>query len=320
MKKLILGCMLAFAALPVLAQDDNFPSKPVTVVVATPPGGVTDRVTRLIGQSLQKRWDKAVIVENRSGAAGNIASAHVAKASPNGYTLLVSAGPFAINPALFKTLPFDTRKDFTPVGLVASFSSVLLVNDSFPAKTYQEFVALARKPADPLICALPGNGTAQHLAMELLRIKSNLNLSLVPYKGGAPAMNDLLAGHVKVMMSGIGDAGPHLGSGRIRALAVTGKNRSALIPSVPTFTELGVMDFDASGWVGLHAPTGTPPKIIDRINKDLLAVLAEPAIQQSLVAMDLEPRPTTLPEFQKFMDIQFAKWKEAVELSGAKAD
>lgn len=320
MKKLILGCMLAIAALPVLAQDDDFPNKPVTLVVATPPGGVTDRVTRLIGQSLQKRWDKAVIVENRPGASGNIASAHVAKATPNGYTLLVSAGPFAINPSLYKSLPFDTRKDFTPIGLVASFSSVLLVNEAFPPKTYAEFVTLARKPSEPVVCALPGNGTAQHLAMELLRIKSNLNLTLVPYKGGAPAMNDLLAGHVKAMMSGIGDAGPQLGSGRIRALAVTGKNRSALIPDVPTFTELGVMDFDASGWVGLHAPAGTPPKIIAKINTDLMAVLAEPAIQKALVAMDLEPRPTTLPEFQSFMDLQFAKWKEAVDLSGAKAD
>jgi len=320
MKKMFLSVALALATLPLFAQEGPYPDKPVTLVVATPPGGITDRVTRLVAQSLQKRWDKAVIVENRPGAAGNIASAHVAKAAPNGYTLLVSAGPFAINPSLFKSLPFDTRKDFAPIGLVASFSSVLLVNQAFPAKTYAEFVNLARNPSDPLVCALPGNGTAQHLAMELLRIKSNLSLSLVPYKGGAPAMNDLLAGHVKAMMAGIGDAGPQLGSGRIRALAVTGKDRSTLLPNVPTFTELGVMDFDASGWIGLHAPAGTPPSILAKINKDLLAVLAEPPIHQALVAMDLEPRPTTLPEFQKFMDLQFAKWKEAVELSGAKAD
>ena len=320
MKRLILICALAIATLTAFAQDE-YPNKPVTLVVATPPGGVTDKVMRLMARSLQARWNNtSVIVDNRAGAAGNIASAHVAKAPADGYTLLVSAGPFAINPALFRSLPFDTRKDFTPIALIGTFSSVLLVNESFPAKTYAEFVNLARNPATPLVVASPGNGTAQHLGLELLRSASKLNINHVPYKGGAPAMNDLIAGHVKVMMSGMGDASPQLSSGRIRAIAVTGKNRSPLLPNVPTFTELGVMDFDASGWVGLHAPTGTPPQIIAKINRDVAAVLAEPAVRQAMASLDVEPHTTSLPEFRQYMDVQFSKWKEAVDLSGAKVD
>jgi tripartite-type tricarboxylate transporter receptor subunit TctC len=319
MKKLLLSFALAITALPNWAQD-TYPSKPVTLVVATPAGGVTDKVMRLMAKSLQARWNQSVIVDNRAGAAGNIASSYVAKAAPDGYTLLISAGPFAINPALFKSLPFDTKKDFAPISLIGTFSSVLLVNDAFPAKNYAEFVKQAQNPSTPTVVASPGNGTAQHLGMELLKSASKLNISHVPYKGGAPAMNDLLAGHVKVMMSGMGDASPQLSSGRIRALAITGKKRSPLLPNVPTFTELGVMDFEASGWVGLHAPAGTPAAIIEKINRDIVASLAEPAVRQALTQMDVEPRPTSLAEFRQYMDIQFAKWKEAVDLSGATVD
>jgi tripartite-type tricarboxylate transporter receptor subunit TctC len=319
MKKLIMACLIAFSALPLWAQED-FPTKPVTLVVATPPGGITDKVMRLMARSLQARWNQPVVVDNRAGAAGNIASAYVAKAAPDGYTLLVSAGPFAINPSLFRTLAFNTQKDFTPVALICTSSSALLVNESFPAKTYAEFVNLARNPADPLVLASPGNGTAQHLGLELLREASKLSINHVPYKGGAPAMNDLLAGHVKVMMAGMGDASPHLKSGKIRALAVTGKTRSALLPNVPTFSELGVMSFDASGWVGLHAPSGLSPAILAKINRDVVATLGEPAVRQAMATMDVEPQPISLPEFRQYMDVQFVKWKEAVELSGAKVD
>jgi len=319
MEKLLLSFALAITALPNWAQD-TYPSKPVTLVVATPAGGVTDKVMRLVAKSLQTHWNQPVIVDNRAGAAGNIASSYVAKAAPDGYTLLVSAGPFAINPALFKSLPFDTKKDFAPISLIGTFSSVLLVNDAFPAKNYAEFVKLAQNLSTPIMVASPGNGTAQHLGMELLKSASKLNISHVPYKGGAPAMNDLLAGHVKVMMSGIGDASPQLSSGRIRALAITGKKRSPLLPNVPTFTELGVMDFEASGWIGLHAPAGTSAATIEKINRDIVASLAEPAVRQALTQMDVEPHPTSLVEFRQYMDIQFSKWKEAVDLSGATVD
>jgi tripartite-type tricarboxylate transporter receptor subunit TctC len=244
----------------------------------------------------------------------------VAKANPDGYTLLVSAGPFGINPSLFKTLPFDTKKDFVPVAQISSFASVLLVHESFPARSLNDFIATAKNPKEPLAYASAGSGTAQHLGVELLKSKLKLNLNHIPYKGGAPAMNDLLAGHVKVMLAGMGDASPHLNSGRVVPLVTTGKTRSALLPNIPTLQELGILDFDASGWCGLHAPAGTPAELINKINQDVMAALADPAVRQGMAAMDVEPRPTTVPEFRQFMDSQFVKWKEAVEFSGAKAD
>ncbi len=301
------------------AQSD-FPNKPVTIVVATPAGGATDKTVRLLVKQLQTKWKNGVVVENRVGASGNIASAYVAKANPDGYTLLVSAGPFSINPSLFKTLPFDTKKDFLPISQISSFASVLLVHESFPGKTLNDFVTVAKNPKEPLAYASAGSGTAQHLGMELLKSKLKLNLNHIPYKGGAPAMNDLLAGHVKVMLAGMGDASPHLNTGRVFPLVTTGKARSPLLPTIPTLQELGILDFDASGWCGLHAPAGTPADIIQRINQDVVAALADPSVRQGMAAMDVDPRPTSVAEFRAFMDSQFAKWKEAVELSGAKAD
>jgi len=319
MKKLFLLFFAIFQFALVWAQSD-FPNKPVTIVVATPAGGATDKTLRLLVRQLQTKWKNGVVVENRVGASGNIASAYVAKANPDGYTLLVSAGPFSINPSLFKTLPFDTKKDFVPISQISSFASVLLVHESFSAKTLNDFVATAKNPNEPLAYASAGSGTAQHLGMELLRSKLKLNLNHIPYKGGAPAMNDLLAGHVKVMLAGMGDASPHLNTGRVFPLVTTGKARSPLLPTIPTLQELGILDFDASGWCGLHAPAGTPAEIIQRINQDVVAALADPSVRQGMAAMDVDPRPTSVAEFRAFMDSQFAKWKEAVELSGAKAD
>lgn len=319
MKKLFLLFFAIFQFALVWAQSD-FPNKPVTIVVATPAGGATDKTVRLLVRQLQTKWKNGVVVENRVGASGNIASAYVAKANPDGYTLLVSAGPFSINPSLFKTLPFDTKKDFVPISQISSFASVLLVHESFSAKTLNDFVATAKNPNEPLAYASAGSGTAQHLGMELLRSKLKLNLNHIPYKGGAPAMNDLLAGHVKVMLAGMGDASPHLNTGRVFPLVTTGKARSPLLPTIPTLQELGILDFDASGWCGLHAPAGTPADIIQRINQDVVAALADPSVRQGMAAMDVDPRPTSVAEFRAVMDSQFAKWKEAVELSGAKAD
>jgi tripartite-type tricarboxylate transporter receptor subunit TctC len=318
--KFLTALLIVMSPFSLAWSQTDFPNKPVTLVVATPAGGATDKTVRLLAKQLQLKWKNGVVVENRAGASGNIASSHVAKANPDGYTLLVSAGPFAINPSLFKTLPFDTKKEFVPVAQISSFASVLLVHESFSGKNLNDFIATAKNPKEPLAYASAGSGTAQHLGMELLRSKLKLNLNHIPYKGGAPAMNDLLAGHVKVMLAGMGDASPHLNSGRVVPLVTTGKARSALLPNIPTLQELGILDFDASGWCGLHAPAGTPAELINKINQDVIAALADPAIRQGMAAMDVEPRPTTVPEFKQFMDSQFAKWKEAVDFSGAKAD
>lgn len=319
MKTVLIALAICIQCSFVWAQAD-FPNRPVTIVVPVPAGGATDKTIRLVAKLLQERWKQAIVIENKAGASGNIASAFVAKAVPDGYTLLVSAGPFAINPSLFRQLPFDTQKDFLPITQMASFSSVLLVHSSFSAKTIDDFIATTKNAKDPVAYASAGSGTAQHLGMELLRSQMKLNLNHIPYKGGAPAMNDLLAGHVKVMLAGMGDASPHLTAGRVLPLAVTGKSRSPLLPKTPTFSELGMMNFDASGWNGLHAPAGTPSAIIQKINRDVFAVLNDPVVRQGMAAMDIEPRPGTVNDFRSFMDSQFLKWHEAVELSGAKAD
>jgi tripartite-type tricarboxylate transporter receptor subunit TctC len=317
---------LALAALAISAVAPNamaqgaFPNKSITLVVTYPPGGGADAMARLIAPKMGEALGQSVVIENKPGASGQIGAAAVAKANPDGYTLLVTAGPFAINPSLFKTLPFDTKKDFVPVAQISSFASVLLVHESFPARSLNDFIAVAKNSKDPLAYASAGSGTAQHLGVELLKSKLKLNLNHIPYKGGAPAMNDLLAGHVKVMLAGMGDASPHLNSGRVFPLVTTGKTRSALLPNIPTLQELGILDFDASGWCGLHAPAGTPAELIQKINQDVMTALADPAVRQGMAAMDVEPRPTTVPEFRQFMDSQFVKWKEAVEFSGAKAD
>ena len=300
--------------------QENYPSRPVTIVVPVAAGGVTDKTARLIARSLSARWKQPITVDNKPGASSNIGTALVAKAAPDGYTLLVSGGPFSINPSLFTSLPFDTVKAFAPIAQLISFSAVLLAHTSFPAKNMEEFLALARRPGNPVTYASPGSGSAQHLTMELLRARSKLFLNHVPYKGGAPAINDLLGGHVPTLMIGMGEASAFLGTDRVRPLVTTGRTRSPLTPNVPTLQELGLLEFETSGWAGLHAPAGTPADIITKINADVVAVLAEPAIKQAFAAMDVEARPGSVNDFRLFVESQMAKWKEAVTLSGAKAD
>lgn len=300
--------------------EPPWPSRPVTLVVPVPPGGATDKTARLIAHSLQARWQQPVVIDNKPGASSNIGSSLVARAAPDGYTLLVSGGPFSINPSLFSSLPFDTFRDFMPVAHLTSFSSVLIVNPQFPAKTVAEFLALARAPDKPISYASAGSGTSQHLTMELLRVRAGLNFTHVPYKGGAPAINDLLGNHVGVMLSGMAEAAPLLSGGRVRPLATTGQSRSALLPDVPTLRELGLLDVDTSGWTGLHAPANTPAAIVERINADVNSALAESAVLEGLKTMDVEPRPGSPADFGRFVAIQIENWKEAVRVSGAKVD
>jgi tripartite-type tricarboxylate transporter receptor subunit TctC len=212
-------------------------------------------------------------------------------------------------------------KDFTPITQIASTPSVLVVNPTFPANTIQEFIAQAKDESQPLNYASPGNGSAQHLAMELLRKKAGLALSHVPYKGGAPAINDLLGGHVLVMFSGMPEVLPHLKAGKLRALAVTTAERSPFLPDVPTLIEVGLADSDLAGWNGLHAPAGTPPEIIDRLNKEVAELLKEPNVQEKLTGLGFQARGGSTPEqFGEFVMRQMAVFREAVEISGARAE
>lgn len=301
-----------------LAQP--YPSKPVKLVVGQPAGGSSDAVARLVGRQLGDRLKQTFVVDNRPGASGNIAAQYVAKSPPDGYTLLFTAGPFSINPSLYRSLPFDTRKDFLPVALIVTFPSVLAVNKDVPVDTLEQFLAMAKKPGQPVAYASPGNGTAQHLAMELLRAKAGLELIHVPYKGGAPAMSDLLGGQVKFMMVNLGEVSKYVESGRVKVIAQTGSSRSPLLPNIPTLMEKGLAETSTGGWMGIHAPAGTPSEIIELLNTNINVVLDDPDVKSKIAAMGFAVQRTTPQEFGAFVDQQIKSWAEAVRISGAKVD
>lgn len=313
-----IGAVLTLGAgMPAAAA---YPEKPIRLVVPWPAGGSSDAAARVVARHLQDRLKQPVIIDNKAGASGNIGADAVARSAPDGYTLLLSSGPFSINPSLYRKLPFDTVRAFVPVAQIANTPSVLVVHPSTPAKTMQEFVALARKPSDPVIVATPGNGSAQHLALELLRKKAGLFFTHVPYKGGALALNDLLGGQVPAMMSGFPEVAPHIKSGKLRALAVSTPDRSAMLPDVPALTELGLADSGSAGWNGIHVPAGTPAEIVNRLHTEVNAILDMPEVRNQLASLGFEVRRTSRQEFADFVTQQMARWKEAVTLSGAQVD
>ncbi|MFZ2828374.1 MAG: tripartite tricarboxylate transporter substrate binding protein [Hydrogenophaga sp.] len=273
-----------------------------------------------MAKHLGERLKQTIVVDNKAGASGNIGAADVAKAAPDGYTLLLSSGPFSINPSLFRSLPFDTVKDFEPVAQIANTPSVLVVNPSTPAQTVQDFVKLAKDPANPLAVAPPGNGSAQHLALELLRKKAGLSINHIPYKGGAPALNEVLGGAVPAMMSGFPEVAANVKASKLRALAVTTQSRSSFLPDVPALTELGLADSGSVGWNGIHAPARAPPEIVTRLHNEVNAVLDMPEVRDKLSALGFEVRRSSQQEFASFVTTQTARWKEAVELSCARVD
>lgn len=312
--------MLAAAALAVApaVQAGPYPEKPIRLVVPWPAGGSSDAAARLVARHLQDRLKQPIVLENKAGASGNIGTEIVAKAAPDGYTLLLSSGPFSINPSLYKALPFDTVRDFIPVAQIANTPSVLVVHPSMPANTIQEFVAIAKRA--PINVASPGNGSAQHLALALFEKKAGVNLTHVPYKGGAPALTDLLGGQVLAMVSGFPEVAPHIKSGKLRALAVTTAGRSTFLGQVPALTEVGLADGGSAGWNGIHVPARTPADIVARLSQEVNAVLDMPEVREQLSGLGFEVRRSSQQEFAAFVTQQMARWKEAVTLSGAQLD
>jgi tripartite-type tricarboxylate transporter receptor subunit TctC len=320
-KRRFLAAIAASLALGTSLQAEAaWPEKTIRFVVPWPAGGSSDAAARLVAKHLGDRLKQPVIVDNKAGASGNIGTAEVARAVPDGYTILLSSGPFSINPGLYRTLSFDTVKDFVPVAQIANTPSVLVVHPSTPAQTMQDFVKLAQDPAKPVAVATPGNGSAQHLALELLKKKAGININHIPYKGGAPAVNDVIGGQVPAMMSGFPEVAPHIKAGKLRALAVTTPGRSSFLPAVPALTELKLADAGTAGWNGIHVPAKTPPEIVNRLHDEVNAVLDMPEVKQQLASLGFEVRRTDRGEFATFVTQQMARWKEAVDLSGARID
>jgi len=313
--------MLALAAHAALAQP-AYPSRPITIVVGFTAGGSTDVVARLLADEMRKSWGQPVVVDNRPGAGGNIGAALVAKARADGYTLLMSSvGPLAINASLYRDMPYDNLKDFTPISLVVHVPNMLVVNPvAMPVNSFAEFVARVKASPGKYFFASTGTGTSSHLSGELLKTMAGLEATHVPYKG-AVALNDLLAGEqVHFMFATIPSVIEFVRVGRLRALAVTSRTRSAAVPDIPTVAESGFPDFEASSWFGLVGPAELPPDVVAKVQGEVARVLSLPDIRAKLIGLGADPVGSTPAEFAAYMRAETAKWAKVVKASGAKPD
>jgi tripartite-type tricarboxylate transporter receptor subunit TctC len=304
----LLACLVSFLALAAQAQD--FPSKPVRIVVPWPPSGNVDITARAIAPALGEALGQQVIVENRAGAAGRIGSEAVARSAADGYTLLLgSSGTITAGPAVFKNLGYDPVKDFVPVGGIQSVPIVLTVAPKTPAATYQEYVALAKKKDGQLSIASAGSGSSNHLAIELLIRMADLKLLHVPYKGSGPALTDLLGSQVESMMDQLTASIGYIKDGRLRALAISSRARSPLLPNVPTLDELGVKGYEATTFTGLFVPAGTPPAAFERLVSSLKKALQDPTVRERYRGMGVDLIETSQPEFAAYVRDDYEKWK-----------
>ena len=310
--------LLSVAAASVLAQ--GYPDKPLKLVVPFPPGGPTDIVGRLVAQKLAEGIGQPVVVENRPGAGGTVGSTAVARAPADGYTLLYGSTTLAIAPSLYKDLAYDPRTAFAPISLVSRGPIIAAVNAQLPAKTLKDFIALAKSSPGRINYGSAGSGTPPHLAAELFKTVASVDLVHVPYKGGGPAVSDLAGGQVQVIFEGLPTLLPHIKSGKVRALAITGAKRDPALPEVPTFAEAGLPGYDANFWNGLVAPAGTPAEVIARLNSVLVQALATPEVHAALVRLGLEAAGTTPQQFGDFIAAEIDKWARVVKASGAKID
>lgn len=314
------GLPAAFAAGAAPAATD-YPLKPIRLVVPFPPGGGADALARLVMPRVAQALGQTIVIDNRPGAGGNVGAEAVAHAAPDGYTLLYGTnGTHAINAALYRSLPFDPQRDFAPVARLTEIATLLVVHPQLPVRDVAELIRHARAHPGQLNFASAGNGTTSHLAGEMLRAQAGIELVHVPYRGGAAAMTDLIAGQVQLMIDVMPNAWPQAQAGRVRALAVGGAQRFAGTPDIPTVAEAGLRGFDASAWDGLFAPAGTPEPIVARLNAAVRQALADPEVVQTLRARGAQPVPGTPEEFGRFVRASAAAWAAAVRAAGAKID
>jgi tripartite-type tricarboxylate transporter receptor subunit TctC len=307
---------------PLAAVSQEFPSKPLRMVVPFPPGGVMDVTTRSVAAPLSEALGQSILIENRSGGGGNIGTDSVARSAPDGYTLLVVGDHNTIAPALYSKLSYDIVKDFAPITNLVVGSHVLVAHSSLPINSVKELIEQARKTPGELSYASPGSGTAQHLGGEMLKtMAGGLQITHIPYKGGGQAISDLVGGQVKLGVLGLAPVLPHLKSGKLKALGVTGKRRVAILPDVPTIAESGLPGFETVQWYGVVAPAGTPPAVISRLYAELVKAVRQPAVVERLAAVGMEVSPSASPaDFAKFIREDIAKWPPVVKSAGARVD
>ncbi|MDB5883519.1 MAG: hypothetical protein JWP43_3397 [Ramlibacter sp.] len=303
----------ASAAGPAFAE--TFPSKPIKLIVGFPPGGINDIVARVVGQKLSESLGQPVIIDNRAGAGGTIGADLVAKAKPDGYTLLLgSVSNIAMAPSQYKALPYDPVKDFTPVALLASAPNILVVNPSLPVKSVKDLIALAKQKPGQLSYASAGNGTSNHLTVELLKVLADIDLVHIPYKGDTPAITDVIGGQVPMMFPTLPVALPQIKSGKLRAIAVSSAKPTSLMPGVPTVAESGGLpDFEVSVWVGILAPAGTPKDIAERLSAELTRIVRLPEVKEKLASLGAEPATMDPAQFAGYIKSETAKWSKVAQ-------
>jgi tripartite-type tricarboxylate transporter receptor subunit TctC len=320
-RRTIAAACAALIGLGGIAAAQDYPSRPVKIVVPFPAGGSNDIIARILAQKLSERMGQQFVVENRGGAGGNIGAEAVASSEPDGYTLLLSApGPLTSNMALYKNLPFDPTKAFAPVALIAQVPIVLMVHPSVDVKNVKELIALAKAKPGSINFGSSGNGSTNHLAGELLKSMAGINIVHVPYKGAAPAMNDLIAGHIPVMFDNMPAVLPQVQGKKVNAIAVAGAKRAGAMPDVPTVAESGVPGFDASAWFGLVAPAKTPPAVLKKLEGEVAVILKMPDVQKRFTELGAEPGNVSGAAFGKFLADETVKWTKVIQTSGAKVE
>lgn len=318
---LVAAFSLTASAAHAQAVAAAYPKQQVTLVVPFPAGGPTDAMARLLALKLSERLGQPVVIDNRGGAGGGIAAEMVARAPADGHTLFFgTTGTMSINPSLYKKLRYDAVKDFAPVSLMATTMNVLVVNPEVPAKSLAELVQLAKAKPGELAYGSAGNGSSNHLSGELFKSIAGLQISHVPYRGSAPAMIDLLGGRIPMMFDTIAVQTQNIASGKVRALAVTGSRRSPLLPEVPTAQEAGLKGFDVTIWFGVLAPAGTPAPVIERLNREMVAVMGTDEMRKRMQADGAEAKTTSAAEFAALIKQDTAKWAPVVKTSGASLD
>jgi tripartite-type tricarboxylate transporter receptor subunit TctC len=318
--RFLIGLLLLVASGLALAQPDNYPSRPIRLVVPYPPGGFTDILGRLIAEPLGSRLAQSVVIENKGGGGSTIGTDLAAKAAPDGYTLLLVAPDFAINETLVGKLPYSAAKDFAPVIQAAWSPMVLVTHPSMQAGSVRELVELAKAQPGTINFASGGNGTGAHLAMELFRGRAGIDIVHVPYKGVGPATADLLGGQVSAMFLQMAVARPHIAAGKLRALATPSGTRSPAMPELPTVAESGLPGFDVIPWFGVVAPAATPAPIVSRLNAEIASVMRQPEVRKRLTEQGAEPVTSTPAEFAAFIQSEIVRWGKVVRESGARVE
>jgi len=318
--RLILSILLLLATGSIAGAQGAYPSRPVHLFVPFPPGGAVDIVARTLGDELARRWNGSIVVENRPGAGGMIATEAAAKAPPDGYTLIIVATGHALNPHLYARLPYDSFKDFTPITLIGTSPNMLLVRSDSQFKTLADLIAAARAHPGELSFGHAGNGTSPHLAGELLKYMAKIDITAVPYKGGAPALTDLIGGHVPMTFNNIPESIAQITAGTVRPLGVTTAKRSPVLPNVPTIAESGLPGFDTGVWGGMLAPAGLAPDLKAKLARDGMEAVNAPAVKERLLALGATPIGGSPEEFAALIRADYEKWGPIIAAAGIRCE